>query len=224
MKFELDDYHRSISDEELINDLKRIALELNKNSVTRDDNDERWKYSNSTYTRRFGSWFNALEKAWLTKTRSPLNIPDEDLFRNLEEIWVKLGRQPKYEEIQKPISDYHVWTYVYRFWSWRSALEKFVYYINNEENDEILSFSAEEKKEILIWRHKTSRTINWRLRFIVMKNDNFKCKICGRNPAMDPSIVLHVDHIKAWSNWGETVSENLQTLCSVCNIWKSDLE
>jgi hypothetical protein len=41
MKFELDDYHRNVSDEELINDLKRIALELNKNSVTRDDNDER---------------------------------------------------------------------------------------------------------------------------------------------------------------------------------------
>ena len=41
MKFELDDYHRNISDEELINDLKRIASELNKNSVTRDDNDER---------------------------------------------------------------------------------------------------------------------------------------------------------------------------------------
>ncbi len=224
MKFELDDYHRSISDEELINDLKRIALELNKNSVTRDDNDERWKYSNSTYTRRFGSWFNALEKAWLTKTRSPLNIPDEDLFRNLEEIWVKLGRQPKYEEIQKPISKYHVGTYAKRFWSWRGALEKFVSYINNEWSDSLSDFSEDEKKEIVNSKHKTSRTINWRLRFIVMKRDNFKCKVCGRNPATDPSIVLHLDHIKAWANWWETILENLQTLCSVCNIGKSDLE
>ena len=41
MKFELDDYHRNINDEELINDLKRIALELNKNAVTREENDER---------------------------------------------------------------------------------------------------------------------------------------------------------------------------------------
>ena len=51
-----------------------------------------------------------------------------------------------------------------------------------------------------------------------------KCKKCGRSPATDPSIILHVDHIKAWANGGETVLENLQTLCSMCNIGKSDLE
>jgi 5-methylcytosine-specific restriction endonuclease McrA len=72
-------------------------------------------------------------------------------------------------------------------------------------------------------RHKTKRSINWRLRFLVMRRDNFKCKICGISPAADPKIILHVDHIKAWANGGETVIENLQTLCSVCNIGKSDL-
>jgi 5-methylcytosine-specific restriction endonuclease McrA len=41
---------------------------------------------------------------------------------------------------------------------------------------------------------------------------------------MDSTIVLHVDHIKAWANGGETVLENLQTLCSKCNLGKSDLE
>lgn len=56
-----------------------------------------------------------------------------------------------------------------------------------------------------------------------MKWDDFKCKMCWRSPAIDQKIVLHVDHIKAWANWWETVLENLQTLCSVCNIWKSDL-
>jgi len=33
-----------------------------------------------------------------------------------------------------------------------------------------------------------------------------------------------VDHKKAWANGGETVLENLETLCSKCNIGKSDLE
>ncbi len=74
-----------------------------------------------------------------------------------------------------------------------------------------------------ITKHKTSRSINWRLRFIVMRRDNFKCKNCGRSPAIDSSIVLHVDHVKAWTNGGETFLENLQTLCSKCNIGKSDL-
>ena len=48
-------------------------------------------------------------------------------------------------------------------------------------------------------------------------------KIAGGRPRLT-SIILHVDHIKAWAKGGETVLENLQTLCSVCNIGKSDLE
>jgi len=72
-------------------------------------------------------------------------------------------------------------------------------------------------------RHKTKRNVNWRLRFIVMKRDNFKCKNCGRSPAKNPEIELHIDHVKAWAEGGETVLDNLQTLCSVCNIGKSDL-
>ena len=57
-----------------------------------------------------------------------------------------------------------------------------------------------------------------------MRQDNFKCKNCGRSPATDPTIILHVDHKTAYANGGETVLENLQTLCSKCNIGKSNLE
>ena len=49
------------------------------------------------------------------------------MFKNLEEVWIKLGRQPKYAEVHKPLSKYHVGT-------WRKALEKFIAYINNEES------------------------------------------------------------------------------------------
>lgn len=223
MKFELEEYHRGITDDELITELKRVALKLNKTALNRVDNDDHGKYGTTTYIRRFGSWFNALEKAGLEKTRTPMNLPEEELFKNLEEIWIKLGRQPRYAEVQKPLSKYHVGTYENRYGTWRNALEKFVAYINNEENlsseEAIKNIEAEP-----ISRHKTSRTINWRLRFIVMRRDNFKCKSCGRSPATDPSIILHVDHVKAWANGGETILENLQTLCSKCNIGKSDLE
>lgn len=223
MKFELEEYHRGIKDEELIADLKKIALELKKTAISRADNDERGKYSTTTYIRRFGSWFNTLEKAGLEKTRTPMNLPEEELFKNLEEIWIKLGRQPRYAEVQKPLSKYHVGTYENRFGTWRKALEKFVAYINNEEN--ISSEEAIQNIEIeLSSRHKTKRNINWRLRFIVMRRDNFKCKKCGRSPATDPTIILHVDHKTAWTNGGETMLENLDTLCSICNIGKSDLE
>ena len=56
-----------------------------------------------------------------------------------------------------------------------------------------------------------------------MHRDNFKCCKCGKSPAKDPSVELHVDHIIPWAKGGETVLENLQTLCSDCNLGKSDL-
>lgn len=73
------------------------------------------------------------------------------------------------------------------------------------------------------WDHKTKREISLRLRFLVMKRDNFKCQICGRSPATDQSIILHVDHIIPWSKGGETTENNLQTLCSKCNLGKSNM-
>lgn len=223
MKFELDDYNRNVSDESLIEDLKSVAKKLNKDSVTRQDYDTNGKYHSTTQLRRFGGWFDALKKAGLQETRTSPNVPEEELFKNLEEVWIKLGRQPRYQEVQKPLSKFHVGTYENRFGGWRNALEKFVTYVNSEEN--VSSEEAIGSLEIEpSTRHKTTRTINWRIRFIVMRRDNFKCKNCGRSPATDPSIILHVDHIKAWAKGGETVLENLQTLCSVCNIGKSDLE
>ena len=223
MKFELEEYHRGVKDEELIADLQRVASESDKKSVTRYEQDDKGRFHSTTFVRRFGSWFSALEKAGLEKTRTPMNLPEEDLFKNLEEIWVKLGRQPRYAEIQKPFSKYSVGTYEYRFGTWRKALEKFVAYVNKEEriSPEVTVKNVDVEP---ITKHRTSRTINWRLRFVTMRHDNFKCRICGRSPATNPNIILHVDHMKPWANGGETLSENLQTLCSECNVGKSNLK
>ena len=83
MKFELEEYHRGVKNEELIADLQRVALELNKTSVSVTEYDKRGKYGKTTFLRRFGSWFNALEKAGLQKTRTPSNLPEEELYKNL---------------------------------------------------------------------------------------------------------------------------------------------
>ena len=69
---------------------------------------------------------------------------------------------------------------------------------------------------------RSSRVISDKLRYTVLKRDNFKCCACGASPAKDPSVELHIDHIVPWSKGGETTLENLQTLCSRCNIGKSD--
>lgn len=148
-----------------------------------------------------------------------MNIPEEELYKNLEEVWVKLGRQPRCEEVQKPLSKYHVGTYENRFGTWRKALLSFVSYINNEY---VQSSKETEAKKDFVALHKSKRSINWKLRFVVMRRDNFKCQKCGRSPATDPMIILHVDHILPWSKGGETTLDNLQTLCSKCNIGKSN--
>lgn len=222
MKFELDEFHRNVSDDELIQDLQRVAKEINRTKVTIDEYNERGKYHNTTLTRRFGSWFKCLELAGLEPTRSRLNITIEKLFENLEEVWIKLGRQPRYNDMNTQISKYSAGTYENRFGRWRKALETFVIYINKNVSDfkeEIESKNYEKDS-----RHKTQRNINWRLRFIVMRRDNFKCVVCGASPAKNPAVLLHVDHIVPWSKGGETILENLQTLCLKCNIGKSDLD
>jgi 5-methylcytosine-specific restriction endonuclease McrA len=63
-----------------------------------------------------------------------------------------------------------------------------------------------------------------RLRFKVLQRDRFSCRVCGASPAKRAGVELHVDHIRPWSTGGETVLENLQTLCSTCNLGKSNLE
>lgn len=68
-----------------------------------------------------------------------------------------------------------------------------------------------------------SRSISDKLRYQVLKRDSFKCCACGAPPAKDPSVELHIDHIIPWSKSGETVIDNLQTLCSKCNLGKGDL-
>ena len=71
-------------------------------------------------------------------------------------------------------------------------------------------------------RTTVSRNISDKLRYQVLKRDNFKCCACGASPAKSPEVELHVDHIVPWSKGGLTSIENLQTLCSRCNIGKSD--
>lgn len=225
MKFELKKIHRNTPEDKLIADLKNTAAKLNQDFVTREQQDEFGKFDSSNMADRLGGWAKAHERAGLNLARRQKSqrISDEDLFQNLEEVWTKLGHQPIQADMFPPLSEYSSGAYKRHFSTWMKGLEKFVANINKEED-----ISSEKSIENLqvepSTKHKTKREINWRLRFIAMRRDNFKCKNCGRSPAIDPSIILHVDHIKAWANWGETVLENLQTLCSVCNIGKSDLE
>jgi hypothetical protein len=235
-------HSRIIPEGALLEDLRMVANKLKKQSVTRDEYELYGNHTSKTYESRFKTWNNALEKAGLQKNLER-NISDEQLFENLEEVWIRLGRQPKNSEMHHPLSKYSNVTYSTRFGSWNKALEKFIKYVNagevrvppqkiistvnNIETNEIKELEPKDNSHqsvVKLSTHKTKREISMRLRFIVMKRDNFRCKTCGRSPATDSSVILHVDHIKPYSKGGETIQENLQTLCSKCNIGKSNLQ
>lgn len=59
-----------------------------------------------------------------------------------------------------------------------------------------------------------------KVRYTVLQRDMFTCKACGASPA--DGAKLQVDHIYPVSKGGTNELENLQTLCSVCNIGKGD--
>lgn len=61
-----------------------------------------------------------------------------------------------------------------------------------------------------------------KLRFEVLKRDNFTCQYCGRN-VVDDKIKLHCDHIIPVSKNGTDELDNLITSCMECNLGKSDI-
>jgi hypothetical protein len=224
MKFKLKQYNRNTPDDDLINDLIGVSKKIGRSTVTIAEYEEHGSYHPSTLKRRFGSWFAVLEKAGLEKSRSELNIPEKELFRNIEDIWIQLGRQPKYEEVKKPFSKYSAGTYDKRFGSWLKALEKFVEYMNEDEesedeaeDSETIEHTKEEKP-----KRKTKRHISERLRFSILMRDGFTCQSCGASPTKERGVELHVDHIIAWSKGGETEESNLQTKCKKCNLGKGN--
>ena len=59
------------------------------------------------------------------------------------------------------------------------------------------------------------------LRKEVFKRDNYKCVECGASK--EDGATLHVDHKIPVSKGGTDELDNLQTLCSKCNLNKSDV-
>lgn len=224
----------SLKSELLIDDMLRVSQEIQSPELTIAEYDKYGKYGSATIQKRFGGWNNAKKKANLEIGRN-YNTSVEEYMQNILELWTYYGRQPKYSEVVKPLSKYNISSYENKFGSWRAALEKFIEYANSPDAEEksnddntakIIEFNKINDEKTKLFKEekfkRTPRGINLRLRFTILKRDNFSCKRCGRSPAKDPSIILHVDHIIPWSKGGETVIENLETLCEQCNLGKSN--
>ena len=216
----------AFSDNDVIADVKRVATIYKQDTITANEYSEYGTYHSHTLIRRYGGWNKILKLAGMSLNMNR-NFTTEEMFEEIERIWILLGRQPTTTDIKGGISKFSLQSYARRFGGWRGALEAFVDYINSDfSNEELIAVEEEQSKltrKGLTQSHRTRRDINLRLRFLVMKRDNFKCCACGASPAKDSTVELHIDHIIPWVKGGETVIENLQTLCSKCNLGKSDI-
>ena len=176
-----------VSDQELLDDLKRVSIELDNKKITQRLYSEHGRYDVTTTSRRFGTWNKALEEAELSKSNVN-NVPDEELYSNILNLWEHLGRQPRRSDLTNEISKYSQSPYNRRFSTWTNSLQSFVVWANDEE------LAAPELNENNPTQRKTGRDPSLRLRFRVTQRDNFTCKQCGASPAKDPSVELHIDH------------------------------
>lgn len=61
-----------------------------------------------------------------------------------------------------------------------------------------------------------------RLREFIKERDDHTCRYCSISLAVEPHLLLEVDHIVPVSKGGLSLPENLQTLCWRCNRTKSN--
>ena len=214
MDFKLRINARYFNDGDLLDDLRKVAKTLGKNTVEQREYLKAGKFSCKPYINRFGSWNNAVKKAGLDTVKET-NVSDEMLFQNLEKVWLSLGRQPFYGEIRKPLSQYTMKVYINRFGGWMKACEAFIRFKKDDR---------EFEKLFKLKSNTRPRTINEKVRLQVFKRDNYACVICGKSPATHRRITLHLDHEVPFSKGGGNNPENLRTLCNKCNLGRGNDE
>lgn len=214
---------RGITAQEILDDISRVSQVRGTGTVTSLEYDQYGQFGVTTALRKFKTWNAALEAAGLELSNRQ-DITNEELFENLAAVWTHLGKQPfgRHLSDRSTGSKFSTKTYEKRFGSWNGALIAFGEYLSGNADSSLSAQRAESAPPATTGK-RTPREINWRMRAKVLIRDACICKMCGDSPAKNSDVVLHVDHIAPWSKGGETVEENLQTLCSICNIGKSDM-
>ena len=87
----------------------------------------------------------ARQNTWRRKRREHPRRSDEEYFINLEDVWIKLAKQPHFSDMKIPFSKYSGSGYVHNFGTWRKALERFIEYVNKDHET-----TSEDKSSIVV--------------------------------------------------------------------------
>ena len=83
------------------------------------------------------------------------------------------------------------------------------------------AFNNAIKRNRVHWQYKELKyrrtRLSSKLRYKILKRDNFKCVLCGNTAKTN---ILEVDHIIPISRGGSNDDDNLRTSCNACNKGK----
>lgn len=214
-----------VSREAVVQAISLQAQEFPGVSPTLESVAQRLGVHKTTLAGKFGTWQNLLREVGLDPVPLGRRYTDEECFENIVTLWTYYGRQPNFAELNQAPSAVGSKAYVRRWGGWRAALSAFIKYVNQSQSPQTVS-QASPNQNIQQQDESTPasapRSISLSLRYKVLCRDHFRCVICGRSPAKEHSVELHIDHIIPWSKGGKNVEENLRTLCFDCNLGKGD--
>jgi len=119
MNFQLKPFYRNISDEDLLEDLRRIGLSFG-GKIQREQYNSLGKYHSSTVEKRFGTWNKALLKAGL-EIITLRDMTDENLLEDLRRVAMIFDGKIKMDQYNSK-GNYHSSTLEKRFGTWNKAL------------------------------------------------------------------------------------------------------
>ncbi len=214
---------KPLTRESLMKAIREYAEQFPNTPIAQDEIARKLGVNRGTISRNFGKWECLLRDVNLNLSPLYRRYTDVECFENIIVLWTHYGRQPHFAELNIPPSKVGSKAYVGRWGGWRAALGAFIRYVNNSsevveqpiENDINSASSSPSESQVII-----SKPINLSLRYKVLCRDRFRCVICGRSPAKELGVELHVDHIFPESKGGLSLEENLRTLCRDCNLGK----
>ena len=127
MKFELNEYHGQLTDEEIIQDIIETAQRLCTDYMSITTYKKEGKYSQTAVQGHFGTWKNALEIAGLRieRTKQEIkHISNEQYFEDLRRVAELIEKETVPYDDYKKYGKYSAEHIIHRFGKWNIALER----------------------------------------------------------------------------------------------------
>jgi 5-methylcytosine-specific restriction endonuclease McrA len=119
-------YSSQLTDAQLLREIRRVARKLGTTRLGERDMLAHGRVRVYIYSRRFGSWSEAVLRAGLEPASRASPYTAAELAANLRAVWLKIGGPPHAAELSRPPSRISWRVYAERFGTFSRALAAFV--------------------------------------------------------------------------------------------------